>query len=70
MIAWLTPDNAPETPVIVELTIPGGEEYAAILRGALVMLFDPANFEQFGSQTPEAVSQAFLDAMGDLEIPQ
>jgi plasmid replication initiation protein len=68
VIAWLTPDDAPGTPVTVELTIPGGEEYAAILRGALVLLFDPANFELFGSQTPETVAQAFVDAMHDLEV--
>lgn len=69
MIAWLTPDDPPESPVCVQVYIPGGEEYAAIFRGALALLFDPANYEQWGAETPEDVAQAFVEALGDLESP-
>jgi microcystin-dependent protein len=66
MRAWLTPDDPPDGEQCFQLTIPGGEEYAAIFRGALVPLFSPANFEQFGSQTPEETAQAFVDALVSL----
>lgn len=67
--AWLTPDDAPGDPVCVQIAIPGGDAYAAILRGALALLFSPDNYEPFGSQTPQAVADAFLDALYDLEVP-
>jgi len=41
---------------------PAGEAYEAALRGALVLLTYPENWEQHGAQTPEDVAQAFLEA--------
>jgi hypothetical protein len=69
VIAWLTPDDPPDNLVCVQVTIPGGEAYSAIFRGALVLLFDPENYEQWGAETPEDVAQAFVDALGGLEVP-
>jgi len=57
---WLTPDTAPPTYQRIKiLWVPGGEEWEAIVRGALAPLFDAANFEQFGSFTPEETAEKF-----------
>lgn len=62
MRAWLTPENAPTSPVCWRVFSPGGEEFEAILRGALAPLSDPENYEQYGAVTPEETAQAFLEA--------
>lgn len=59
--AWLTPDDPPGDPVCFRVSVPGGDAYEAALRGALALLVDEQNWELTGSQTPEAVAQAFLD---------
>jgi len=59
--AWLTPDAPPGPAVCRSFFVPSGEEWEAIARGAIVLLFDESNFEQYGSQTPEEVAQAFID---------
>lgn len=64
-LAWLTPDDAPTTINCWRVFIPAGEEYEAAFRGALLLLANPDNWEQFGTQTPEDVAQAFLEAWFD-----
>lgn len=65
---WLTPEDAPLGLKCVQLTIPEGEWYEAILRGCIALLFEEDNFEQYGAQTPEQVSRAFLIAMVDFWV--
>jgi len=60
--AWLTPDDAPTNTKCWRVFVPEGEIYEAAMRGALLMLTEVQNWEQHGTQTPEDVAQAFLDA--------
>jgi len=60
--AWLTPDDAPDTLKCWRVFCPEGDVYEAALRGALLSLAEETNWEQFGTQTPEDVATAFLDA--------
>lgn len=62
---WLTPEEAPLGLKCVQMTIPEGEWYEAILRGCIALLFDQGNFEPYGAQSPEDVSRAFLIALVD-----
>jgi len=45
----------------MRLTIPQGPEWEAIVRGALLPLCDPANFELAGSYSPEDTAAIFSD---------
>lgn len=63
MLAWLTPDDAPDGLKCIRLLVPSGEEWETIIRGALVPLFDSVNFEQYGSYTPEETAEVFLSCM-------
>ena len=60
--AWLTPEDAPGTLVCVKVYIPSGEEYQSALRGALLLLGEPENWEQHGAQSPDTIAGAFFDA--------
>jgi hypothetical protein len=62
---WLTPDNAPSGTFCIELFLPMGEEWEAIVRGALAPLFDPDNFEQFGSVSADDSAAYFRDSTLD-----
>lgn len=61
-LAWLTPDEAPGGAVCRRVFIPAGDAYLAAFRGAFLLLMDVTNWEQAGIQTPETVSDAFLEA--------
>lgn len=54
ILGWLTPDSLPETRQCVLLVVPprGGDFYA-MLKGALVPLFDSENYELEGTLTEE-----------------
>jgi hypothetical protein len=60
---WLTPDNAPDGTRVIALTVPKGDEWEAIVRGALVPLIVPWSFEEHGSFTPEETAAIFQDAI-------
>jgi microcystin-dependent protein len=57
---WLTPSETPSGGRCVQLTIPDGDEWEAIVKGALVPLFAPWNFEQYGTLTPDETAAIFL----------
>lgn len=57
---WLTPSNTPSGARCIQINIPDGDEWEAIVKGALVPLFAPWNFEQFGTLTPEETAAIFL----------
>jgi microcystin-dependent protein len=61
--AWLTPEDEPGELRCFRIFCPAGDEYEAALRGALIPLCDPENWEQKGSQTPEDTAAAFVDAL-------
>jgi hypothetical protein len=61
--AWLTPDNAPDGTREIILTVPNGDEWEAIVRGALVPLCFPDAFEQRGSYTPDETAAIFWAAI-------
>lgn len=63
MRAWLTPDDLPTETKCIQLLVPVGDEWEAIVRGALAPLFDRANFEAYGAVTPEEAEQVFLGLM-------
>lgn len=61
--AWLTPDSVPDSAArCCAVFYPPGEDYEAAVRGALALLGDSANWEQFGAQTPDETAQQFLVA--------
>jgi microcystin-dependent protein len=62
--AWLTPDNAPGGDRCLRLVIPSGDEWEAIIRGALAPLLRSENFEYYGSYLPEETAQVFRDYAG------
>jgi len=57
--AWLTPDLPPTEDICRVLLLPADATWLAVLSGALVELTDPANFEQFGTATPEDCATVF-----------
>jgi microcystin-dependent protein len=61
MLAWLTPDAAPTGDLCVRLVIPQGEEWEAIVRGALSPLLRSENFEYYGAYLPEETAEVFRD---------
>ena len=54
---FLTPEDAPDGTVEITITVPSGEEWEALARGALALLVDDANFEQ-SSGTAETVEDS------------
>ena len=60
---WLTPQDDPTGTITIALTIPEGEEWEAIIRGALVPLFDSANYEESGVWTPEETASLMEQIM-------
>lgn len=58
-MGYLTPDENPVDTVCRVLFIPNGEEYLAIVRGALDELTFAYNFEEFGSLTPAQTAAKF-----------
>lgn len=68
--AWLTPEDAPGELVCFQVYCPLGEEWEAAVRGALLPLCDPENWESKGAQTPEDTAAAFLDAIAQTYVWQ
>lgn len=60
---WLTPEDAPDGTRVIALTVPAGDEWEAIVRGALAPLMFPYNYEQHGSYTPEETAAIMQEAM-------
>src|SRR6267142_2455411 len=56
---WLTPDAPAADFICRRLWNPNGEDWLAIVTGALNELIYDYNFEQYGSETPEDTAAAF-----------
>jgi len=63
--AWLTPDAPTATFTCRRLLIPGGDDWLAIVTGALNELIYARNFEAFGAYTPEQTASLFNDMFDD-----
>jgi len=64
-LGWLTPQDDPTGTRTIALTIPSGDEWEAIIRGAIVPLFDSENYEQHGVWTPEETAELMLQLITD-----
>lgn len=60
---WITPVDPPTGVIVIALAVPEGDDWGAIVRGALSPLFDPANFQQITGLTPEETADYFTDAL-------
>jgi len=60
--AWLTPDILPATLVCRKVFVPDSIEFEAAFRGALLLLQQESNWEQYGVQTPADVAGLWFDA--------
>lgn len=60
-LAYVTPEQAPDSYECRALLVPVGQSWQAILTGALSTLIDPANFEQVGGLTPEQAALIFQE---------
>lgn len=58
-LGWLTPDDPPGDTRAFLLWCPLGADYEQAMRGALLPLIDPGNWEQAGSQSPDDTAAAF-----------
>lgn len=62
-LKWLTPDDSPVTTRAILLIVPESEAFEAMIRGALLPLLDPDNFEQFGTLTPQETVDILMPAI-------
>jgi len=73
MNRWLTPNNPPDGTREIILVVPYGEEWEAIIRGALAPLMYSHNFQESGSYSPEETAAIFQAAIEEtfqwLEVP-
>jgi len=60
---WLTPVEPPTGVIVIALAVPEGDEWGAIIRGALSPLFDPEFFEEIGGLTADETAAYFRDAL-------
>jgi len=58
---WLTPDIAPTDTICRVLILPADSDWLAIVSGALIELTNPANFEEFGTESPDDTAGIFTD---------
>jgi len=60
---WLTPDSLPSSLRYCTISFPDSEEFHSLVRGALFLLSDEANWEEFGSLTVTQTADAFRDML-------
>lgn len=60
---WIVPAAAPSGTRSLVLTVPDGDDWEALARGALALLLDPANYEQSGTITPDAAAEYWLSPL-------
>lgn len=66
---WATPSSIPAGTVAKTLNVPDGEEWDAILTGALYELTLPENFQQVGTLTPDEVATRFRQMFEEFLTP-
>lgn len=60
---WVTPETTPAQTLVIKLYVPGGEDWAPAVRGALLLLCEARNWEQVTGITPEQTAQEFLNTV-------
>lgn len=60
---WITPENSPATTRAILLIVPDDPEFEAIIRGALVELMFPENYESHGGLTVDETLDAMIPAV-------
>lgn len=60
---WLTPDSVPSGLRNCVLSFPDSEEFHSLIRGALFLLSQDENWEQFGSLNPAETADLFRDML-------
>lgn len=66
MYAWITPDEASEDTRLISVTVPDDTYLYACFVGAVMLLKDPANWEQVGTMTPEECAARFEQTFSDV----
>ena len=56
---WLTPDSIPDTTTCYTIQVPDSIELRSVVRGAISLLGQVENWEQFGDVTPEEIAEFF-----------
>lgn len=59
MRAWLTPETIPAGARCARIRIPDSDDFEAAFKGALLLLAEPYNWEQFGAATPSQCAALF-----------
>ena len=63
---WLTPSDDPPTVARV-VFVPDGLDWFAALDGLMLDLANPANWEQYGTLTPEETAERWKQAIRERE---
>jgi hypothetical protein len=58
--AWITPDSLPASERCVQISVPDDLDFFSMLKGALVDLLDPENYEEIGDLTPQECADYWL----------
>lgn len=58
---WLTPESLPSGTRCIQLNVPDDFDFFAMLKGAIVPLFDSDQYEEHGTLTPEECAQYWID---------
>lgn len=59
--AWLTPENLPSGTRTFTVPVPDDLEWIAIFKGALALLTNSDNFQEFGALLPADVAERFME---------
>jgi len=61
MRAWVCPAEIETGSTDITLSVPDDANLRAAFRGALLLLADPANWEQMADATPEQCAEVFME---------
>lgn len=65
MVGYLTPDTIPGTFQCRVLFLPDGEDWLAVITGAIQTLTEPENWTQWGMLTPQQTADVWLPIWND-----
>lgn len=66
MDRWLTPDSEPQNLTPRTIHLPQDTQYESAFYGALLVLADPENWQQYGEQTAEKTAEFFFELFKEL----
>lgn len=65
MVGYLTPDSVPGTFQCRVLFLPDGEDWLAVITGAIQTLTEPENWTEWGALTPQQTADVWLPIWND-----